>query len=250
MRTSKKQQDQTRRQLLAAAVELMSAQGYESCSMKQIAKAAGVGDATIYKYFPHKEALLRGYFEQAIDEALQQWRQTDQLDRFSLQEQLQWMLDCLLARLLPDREFVALARAQAQRAPLLVLSEGLPGKSVLQAECLALLKAAQVRGEIPASALSESLAGMAGDFAYGVIGFWLCDESVEFGETTQLLDLSLELLVLVLQTGLIDKLLGLAGFVLRSQLGRLMRGGSGVLDALRVARASLQSMKATEGGRA
>ncbi|HLO94963.1 MAG TPA: helix-turn-helix domain-containing protein, partial [Burkholderiaceae bacterium] len=47
MKISKQQQDQNQRRLLAAAVELMSRQGFEATSMKQIAREAGLGDATI-----------------------------------------------------------------------------------------------------------------------------------------------------------------------------------------------------------
>ena len=48
MKKSKLQQ-QTRRDLIGAAVALMTEHGYEATTMKQIAHAAGVGDATVYK---------------------------------------------------------------------------------------------------------------------------------------------------------------------------------------------------------
>ena len=78
---------------------------------------------------------------------------------------------------------------------------------------------------------------------YAVIAYWLRDDSEGFGNTTQMVDLSLGVVVLALRSGLIDKVLELGGFMLRSQLARLMQDGGGLLDLLRTARSAL-------GGRA
>jgi len=43
-------------------------------------------------------------------------------------------------------------------------------------------------------------------------------------------------LVLALRSGLVDKLLALGGFMVRSQLARLMQDGSGLMDVLALAR--------------
>ena len=49
MKTTRQQQDATRRQIVASAVDLMTRQGFDGTTMKDIARAAGIGDATIYK---------------------------------------------------------------------------------------------------------------------------------------------------------------------------------------------------------
>ena len=58
MRTTKAQQAQSHRLLIRTAVDLMTQHGFDGTTMKQIARAAELGDATIYKYFPSKEKLV------------------------------------------------------------------------------------------------------------------------------------------------------------------------------------------------
>jgi AcrR family transcriptional regulator len=48
----------TRERLLAAAIELFDAQGYDATSAAQIAAKAGVSQMTFFRYFPTKESLL------------------------------------------------------------------------------------------------------------------------------------------------------------------------------------------------
>ena len=113
MKKSKLQQ-QTRRDLIGAAVALMTEQGYEATTMKQIAHAAGVGDATVYKYFPTKEKILLEFFELSIADVLAGLADTPSFDQLTLQERLQLLVDTILEGLLPDREFVAIVRSMAK----------------------------------------------------------------------------------------------------------------------------------------
>lgn len=239
MRTTKAQQAQSHRLILQTAVDLMTQHGFEGTTMKQIARAANLGDATIYKYFPTKEKLVIAYFEQAIDDALVQFNQTPDLQVFTLQESLQLLVDSVLEVLLADREFVALARGLVARTPTLLLGEQLPGKAALQAAFLQRLEQAEASGEILPCGFKPSLGGLLADYVYGVVAYWLRDTSEGFTNTTQLVDLSLGVLVLALKSGLVDKLLELGGFVLRSQIARLMSDGNGLIDLLQVARRGL-----------
>ena len=63
MKTTRQQQDATRRQIVASAVDLMTRQGFDGTTMKDSARAAGIGDATIYKYVPTKDRLVLGYLD-------------------------------------------------------------------------------------------------------------------------------------------------------------------------------------------
>lgn len=53
-----KRAEETRQAILAAAGQLFAEQGYDSVTMREIAKAAGCSHTTIYIYFKDKEALL------------------------------------------------------------------------------------------------------------------------------------------------------------------------------------------------
>lgn len=53
-------------QISATAFRLFESEGYESVSMEQIAAAADVAKATLYSYFPVKEALIAHRFREDI----------------------------------------------------------------------------------------------------------------------------------------------------------------------------------------
>lgn len=220
MKTSKAQQAQTRQQIVSSAVLLMSRHGFDGVSMKDIARDAGIGDATIYKYFPTKERLILGYIDAVVADAVAATLATPGIDGDELQSQLQRLTDALLERLLPDREFVILTRALMSRSPLLLLGDQLAAKAVLRRTALGFIEAAQLSGEVPHSEWARWMAGLYADYCMGVVAFWLADESAEFTDTTRWVDQTLGVFVLVLKSGLLDRLAGLAGFWVRSQLAR------------------------------
>ena len=241
MKTTQSQQNQTRRAIVASAVELMSRQGFERTTMRDIARGAQIGDATIYRYFATKEKLALGYFDQVVGDALAATQRTPGLAQYSLQEKLQRLTDAVLEQMLPNREFVALLQALAARSPLLLLGDGLAGKQALSVAVQQFLETAQGSGEMEPCSYQAALGSLYADYLLAVVAYWLADSSDEFADTTQLVDLSLGVLVLVLQVGLINRVLQLGGFVLRSQLARLLTHGSGVLDLLRLAQGALAS---------
>ncbi|MCK6473221.1 MAG: TetR/AcrR family transcriptional regulator [Planctomycetes bacterium] len=60
--------DRTRARILAAAEQLFARRGFDAASMRELAAAAAVQAATLYHYFPSKEALLREIFRGFYDE--------------------------------------------------------------------------------------------------------------------------------------------------------------------------------------
>ncbi len=52
--------------LLGAAERLFAARGYEGVSMRNVAREAGCSAAALYRLFPHKRALLRTIWEDAL----------------------------------------------------------------------------------------------------------------------------------------------------------------------------------------
>lgn len=252
MRTTKAQQAKSHRLIIQTAVDLMTQHGFEGTTMKQIARAANLGDATIYKYFPTKERLVTAYFEQAIEDALALADKAPWQKDLVLQERLQLVIESLLETLLPDREFVGVARGLVERAPMLLLGEQLPGKALLTQSFIKLLEQAEAAKDIAPCGFKSSLAALLADYVYGVIAYWLRDESDQFANTTQMVDLSLGVLVLALRSGLVDKLLELGGFMLRSQMARLLQdksgpggvgGLGGLLDLMQLARRGMGGVR-------
>ena len=55
----------TREDIIAAAIDLFEARGYEQTTMEAIAEAADIGTSTLYRYFSSKELILLGPFAPA-----------------------------------------------------------------------------------------------------------------------------------------------------------------------------------------
>lgn len=60
--------DAVRAAILAAAEALFARGGYEGVSMRNVAREAGCSPAALYRLFPHKRALLRNIWEDALDQ--------------------------------------------------------------------------------------------------------------------------------------------------------------------------------------
>jgi AcrR family transcriptional regulator len=56
--------ERSRRQVLDAALELFSRQGYKATSVREIAEAAGVSTGNVYHHFPDKEAIFNTLIEE------------------------------------------------------------------------------------------------------------------------------------------------------------------------------------------
>ena len=61
-----------RNAILDAAGALANEHGVLAATMSRIAEAAGIGRATLYKYFPDAEAVLHAWHERHIEEHLEQ----------------------------------------------------------------------------------------------------------------------------------------------------------------------------------
>jgi len=64
--------------LMAVALELFSLRDFASVSIKEIARAAGVNTALIYYYFDSKEGLFRATLENAVSQALANYRRLNE----------------------------------------------------------------------------------------------------------------------------------------------------------------------------
>lgn len=59
---------ESRARIIAAALRLFGAQGYEAASVRAIAREAGVAQGLMYSHFASKEALLQAIFQQSLQD--------------------------------------------------------------------------------------------------------------------------------------------------------------------------------------
>ena len=64
--------DERRRELVAAAARLFDTEGYTTSSVETIARGMGLSKATLYHYFPSKEAILAALNDEFIDLLIEQ----------------------------------------------------------------------------------------------------------------------------------------------------------------------------------
>ncbi len=68
MSRRERKKEATRLQIIEEAMRLFRKQGFDGTTMEQIATRADVAKATLYKYFPVKEAIVAGYWKSSVDQ--------------------------------------------------------------------------------------------------------------------------------------------------------------------------------------
>lgn len=105
-----------REKVVTAAVRLFAARGVARTSMRRIAKAVGITDATLYHYFPSKDALLEAAFRSAsfqVDDLESAFEGTPG----SLRVRLLAVGQAFLAVLARDKEWTRLVVRESLRLP-------------------------------------------------------------------------------------------------------------------------------------
>jgi AcrR family transcriptional regulator len=65
--------DERRRHLLQAAGELMTRRGVDAVQFAEVAAAAGVTRQLVYRFFPSRQALIKGLLEDFADDLTQRF---------------------------------------------------------------------------------------------------------------------------------------------------------------------------------
>jgi AcrR family transcriptional regulator len=73
-RAAKLPADARRQQVLDAAIHAFAERGYAGASTQAIAASIGVGEPTIYRYFPSKRDLFLAAYDRTSGELLERWR--------------------------------------------------------------------------------------------------------------------------------------------------------------------------------
>jgi AcrR family transcriptional regulator len=218
MKISAQQKKETRRNIIAAAVDIMTAKGFKAATMREIAREAGVGDATIYNYFPTKDAVLYAYYQDHMETWIEQLRGLDTFHELTITEQLQCAFETSLELYLPDREFVA------ESFKILSLSLGQsyhnmqPIRQRFGDVIRDIFEAAGEAGEIPDQMFSDLLYKVFWDYYIGLVFYWLHDTSERFTNTSILIDKSLDLAIALISSGLLNKVFDLGLFLFRQHI--------------------------------
>ena len=218
MKVSEQDKAKTRQKILNAAVDVISEKGFKSASMREIARRAMVGDATIYNYFPSKEKLLYGYCEYIQHQVMASLKEIDDFHQYSLHEQLQQLVETELQTWLSAREFLQEVFKLTYYSPATGHSHLAETKRLFTRMVKDMLEAAIEAGEIPDQPYQELLPRLFWDYQSGVLAYWLKDDSENFANTTLFVDKSIEIIANLLHQGLVGKSLDLISFLFRTHV--------------------------------
>ncbi len=218
MKVSEQDKEKTRIKILEASVDVISEKGFKSASMREIARKASVGDATIYNYFPSKEKLLYGYCEYVQQQVMESLKDIEDFHEYSLQEQLQQLTETQLQIWLPAREFLQEVFKLTYYSPVAGSAHLSATRKLFTVMITEMLEAAIDVGEIPDQPYQELLPRLFWDYHTGVMAYWLKDDSEGFTNTTQLIDKSMGIIANILHNGMIGKSLDLISFLFRTHV--------------------------------
>lgn len=218
MKISQEQKAETRKKIIKASVEIIIEKGLKNATMREIAKKAEIGDATIYNYFPTKESIIYGYYQDQIEAVIVRLKTVEGFSEFNLQEQLQSFFETNLEVFLPDREFIhetfnvvffSIGQSYSRLKPIRTLFYDVVDDIFL---------AAIEVGEIPEQVFGEIVYQLFWDYYIGLVTYWLNDQSDQFTDTSLFIDKSLDLAVAFLKAGILNKLFNMASFLFKNHI--------------------------------
>ncbi len=232
MKINAKQKAANRSKIIRTAVEAIIEKGYKSATMRSIARSAGLGEATIYNYFPTKESILYAYYLEHFENCIEQLQSIEDFNKYAFQEQLQTFFECSLELMLPDREFVG----KSFNVIFFSMSHNFKHLKPIRTQFINIVddifKAAIEVGEIPDQVFQEIIYQIFFDYYVGIVIYWLKDTSEHFNDTTLFLDKSMDLTCTVLKTDLFNKCCDLAIFLFKNHVLNRMHFANDKIDTV------------------
>lgn len=241
MRRSAEDQELIRLRLLEAAVDVITEKGFRTATMREIARKAGVGESTIYNYFPTKERIAYGWCAEVQRRVIARLKALPDFHELRLREQIQQLIETELECWLGSREFMREVFAITWHSPFGASAYLTETRELLDSIVIELIDAAIEAGEIPDQPFRDVMPRLFWDYLTGIFVYWLADDTDRFDNTTRLVDQTSTIIADVLQTALIGKLTDTALFLLRTQVlrhfGEMAEAGQNVYEkAMKVKR--------------
>ncbi|HVY68402.1 MAG TPA: TetR/AcrR family transcriptional regulator [Verrucomicrobiae bacterium] len=193
---------ETKKRILAAALDLFSKKGFYQTTTKEISTKAKIAEGTLFNYFKTKEDLALYFFELEVDGLIKWYGAEERLESASLPERLFAIIHRHLERITPYEDFIGAVylRALQPVSKLNPLSLEHQELSIRYLRFIrGILEEAEGQEEIPA--VGDLGAYGFGLFHMAIISYWLHDKSDGKEATLALLDRSLKVAGSVLRKG-------------------------------------------------
>jgi AcrR family transcriptional regulator len=181
--------EETQSRILEAALTLFRQEGFDTATMRDIARKAEVATGAAYYYYPSKDAIVMDFYQRSCTE-MQPKIEASLQHAGGLKDRLQELIRVKLLHFAPNREVLrALLRNGADpKYPLSPFSR--QTKEIRDIDIAWFGRILQDCGmKIPRD-LAPHLPGVLWFFQMGVIFFWVIDESPNQTRTEKLLNLA------------------------------------------------------------
>jgi AcrR family transcriptional regulator len=107
-------QEQRRKEIFAASLNLILKKGFTETSMREIAAAAGIGKSTLYDYYKSKDEILVSYYQDELRKIIKRTQKINKQD-LTNKEKLTRIMYMHLAYLLENRKSFWRLSMESQR---------------------------------------------------------------------------------------------------------------------------------------
>jgi AcrR family transcriptional regulator len=114
IRLTDEEQQRRRKEIFDASVHLFLEKGFNETSMREIAKAAGVGKSTLYDYYKSKDEIMVSYFESEIKKITARAEEIIEQD-FTIADKLRKIMQVHLGYLVDSKQTFLKLSLEAQR---------------------------------------------------------------------------------------------------------------------------------------
>jgi AcrR family transcriptional regulator len=111
---TEEEQARRRMEIFHASVHLFLSKGFNETSMREIAKAAGIGKSTLYDYFPSKDDILLSFVEDELQTLTEKMKEIAG-QKVGAQEKLRQMMFAYMDYLAANEDFYMKLSYQVQR---------------------------------------------------------------------------------------------------------------------------------------
>lgn len=203
-----------REKIISAAVEVVSEKGIWATSMGEIGRRADVDPKTLRLSYTAPKEIFGDYYQLIQEKVIQDLNQIEEFDQYTLQEKLQVFLESQLDYYLEDRSFIQKTYLRVFINPVSLFTGAL-GRKQFNQVIKYFLETSINNQEIPDPILGPLIPDLLGAYFLFILAYWTKDKSENFVNTTQIIDLSLEIITTTLQSGFPEKVRGLLTLLLR-----------------------------------
>ena len=197
-----KNKEQTKARILEAALKLFREKGFYGTTTKEISKKARIAEGTLFNYFKTKEDLALYFFQTEAQHCMDWYEEDEHVRNAALPEKLFAIIQHYLDRMEPYQEFIGAVylRALQPHSKLSPLSIEVQELRVRELRFITdILNDAEESGEVPSVGNFGPYA--VGMFFFGILTYWLHDQSEDKEDTMALMDRSLSLATHLLNQG-------------------------------------------------